>query len=121
MRSRRGQVAAVSGQMAEEAVARLYQRRGATVLETRWRGTGAEIDLILRDGPDVVFVEVKAAATHAAAAQRILPAQMGRIMQAAQEYCGQAGLGQDAPMRFDAALVDEMGRIDLIPNAFDAT
>lgn len=121
MRSRRGQVAALSGQMAEEAVVRLYQRRGATVLETRWRGKGAEVDLILRDGDELVFVEVKASTTHAAAAQRLLPAQMRRIMQAAQEYCGQAGLGQEMPMRFDAALVDEMGRIDLIPNAFDAT
>ena len=46
---------------------------------------------------------------------------MRRIMQAALQYCGQAGLGQDAAMRFDAALVDEMGRIDLIANAFDAT
>ena len=121
MRSRRGTVAALSGQMAEDAVARLYQSRGATVLETRWRGAGAEIDLILRDGEDLVFVEVKAAATHAAAAERLLPAQMRRIMQAALDYCGQAGLGQDAAMRFDAALVDEMGRIDLIANAFDAT
>ncbi|MDN5569438.1 MAG: YraN family protein, partial [Paracoccus sp. (in: a-proteobacteria)] len=99
MRSQRGKVASLSGQMAEEAVARLYQSRGATVLATRWRGKGGEIDLILLDGDELVFVEVKASATHAAAAQRLLPAQMRRIMQAALAYCGQAGFSQDAPMR----------------------
>jgi putative endonuclease len=121
MRQQRGKIASLTGRMAEESVTRLYQSRGAELLETRWRGKAGEIDLILRDGEELVFVEVKASITHAAAAQRLLPAQMRRIMQAACEYCDAAGFGQDVPMRFDAALVDELGRVDLIPNAFDAT
>ncbi|RJE80117.1 YraN family protein [Paracoccus sp. JM45] len=121
MRQQRGKIASLTGRMAEENVTRVYQSHGATLLETRWRGKAGEIDLILRDGDELVFVEVKASTTHAAAAQRLLPAQMRRIMQAACEYCAVTGLGQDVAMRFDAALVDELGRVDLIPNAFDAT
>lgn len=51
MRAGRGRMADLSGRMAEEAVLRLYLQRGAQVLATRWRGQGAEIDLIVQDGP----------------------------------------------------------------------
>ena len=114
LRRQRGRVAATSGRMAEENVLRAYKGSGADLLAERRAG---EIDLILRDGDDIVFVEVKAATTHAEAAERLQPAQMRRIMQAACEYCEAQGLGQ-VSMRFDAALVDATGRVDLLRNAF---
>lgn len=117
MRAGRGRTADLSGRMAEEGVQRLYLQRGAQVLATRWRGQGAEIDLIVQDGPDLVFVEVKASRSHTDAALHLLPAQMRRITQAALEYCDRHGIGQVA-MRFDVALVDATGRVELIPNAF---
>lgn len=117
MRAGRGRTADLSGRMAEEGVQRLYLQRGAQVLDTRWRGQGAEIDLIVQDGPDLVFVEVKASRSHTDAALHLLPAQMRRIMQAALEYCDRQGIGEVA-MRFDVALVDATGRVELIPNAF---
>ncbi|WP_265499936.1 YraN family protein [Paracoccus beibuensis] len=116
-RHHRGRTAATAGRLAEENVLRLYLGNGAELLAERWRGRAGEIDLILRDGDDIVFVEVKAAATHALAAERLQPAQMRRIMQAACEYCEARGLGQ-VPMRFDAALVDATARVDLLKNAF---
>ncbi|TGN67126.1 hypothetical protein E4L95_06030 [Paracoccus liaowanqingii] len=116
-RQRRGRRAALSGLLAEDNVLRLYQRRGARLLASRWRGRAGEIDMILQEGEDLVFVEVKSSATHAAAAERLLPAQMRRITQAACEYCDVHGLGL-VSMRFDAALVDALGRVDLIENAF---
>ena len=116
-RHQRGLTAHQSGQMAEEGVLRHYQGRGATLLASRWRGRAGEIDLIVREGEDVVFVEVKSAPTPAEAALRLGQPQMRRILRAACEYCGTQGWG-DVPMRFDAALVDGMGRIDLILNAF---
>ncbi|MFC0199348.1 YraN family protein [Paracoccus rhizosphaerae] len=117
LRRQRGRVAATAGRMAEENVLRAYKGAGADLLAERWRGRAGEIDLILRDGDDIVFVEVKAAATHAEAAARLQPAQMRRIMLAACEYCETQGLGQ-VTMRFDAALVDATGRVDLLRNAF---
>lgn len=116
-RRARGRIAAVSGLMAEDNVQRLYRRRGAVLQASRWRGQAGEIDLILREGDDLVFVEVKASASHAMAAQRLQRAQMRRIMQAACEYCDQQGLGL-VSMRFDVALVDGQGQVDLIENAF---
>lgn len=116
-RAGRGRTAELAGRLAEEAVLRLYLQRGARVLATRWRGQGAEIDLILQDGPDLVFVEVKASRSHAEAALHLLPAQMRRITAAALDYCDRQGLGEVA-MRFDVALVDATGRVDLIRDAF---
>lgn len=116
-RRERGRLAALSGVMAEDSVHRHYLAQGAVLRASRWRGKAGEIDLIFQDGEDLVFVEVKKAATHAIAAERLRPAQMARICRAACEYCEVAGLGT-VPMRFDAALVDQTGRVDQIPNAF---
>lgn len=118
-RARRGRMACLSGQMAEESVLRCYEAMGCQVLEQRWRGQGGEIDLIIRDGDDLVFVEVKASATHAAAAERLQRRQMDRICLSALEYADRLG-GGSTGMRFDAALVDAAGRVELIHNAFGA-
>ena len=113
-----GLVSHRSGLCAEEAVARHYSRGGATIAETRWRRSAGEIDLILREGPAVVFVEVKKAATHAIAAARITALQMARISASAAEFLGGEPGGQNTDCRFDVALVDAQGRIEIVPNAF---
>ncbi len=107
----------MSGLSAEDRVAALYQRAGCTVAAQRWRGAGGEIDLVLRDGNVTVFVEVKAARSLATAAERIGPRQARRVMCAAEEYMAQAP-GVLAEMRFDVALVDGSGRIEIVANAF---
>ena len=56
-RSLRGATAYRSGALAEEAVARHYEERGATVAQRRWRGPFGEIDLIVREGARVVVVD----------------------------------------------------------------
>ncbi len=118
VRQSRGKLSCMSGQMAEEAVIRCYLDAGCQLLSHRWRGRAGEIDLIMRDGDEVVFVEVKKSATHAMAAQRLQARQMNRICLAAQEYADSSAAGSLTPMRFDAALVDGAGRVELIPNAF---
>lgn len=117
-RRERGRRAVVSGVMAEDGVLRHYLRTGAQMLASRWRGGGAEIDLILRQGDDLVFVEVKRAATHALAAERLGRSQMTRICHAAGCYLEASGLSALTAMRFDAALVDGQGRVEVISNAF---
>lgn len=117
-RRQRGLVAQAAGVLAEDAVLRHYLRQGARLLDSRWRGGGAEIDLILQQGEDLVFVEVKKAGSHAAAAARLSRAQMARICRAACCYCEAAGVSSLTPMRFDAALVDALGRVEVIANAF---
>jgi len=118
LRHLRGKTAYLSGLAAEESVLRLYRASGMEVLETRWRGSRAEIDLILKDGDVVVFVEVKKSRSFDVALLSLGPAQRRRIAQAATEYLGHAGLGQLTDIRFDLAMVNGIGAVDILENAF---
>lgn len=115
-----GAVSHRAGLAAEEAVARHYGRTGRHVAARRWRSAGGEIDLVARDGPEVIFVEVKQAETHAAAAERLGRRQIDRLCIAAQLFLEGEPAGQLTPMRFDLALVDRLGRIAVLENAFMA-
>lgn len=95
-----------------------YRRRGLTVAARRWRGPGGEIDLILRDGARLVFVEVKSAETHAMAAERVTARQAGRIAASASVFLAGEPTGQETEMTFEVALVDGQGRIEIVENAF---
>lgn len=113
-----GLVSYRAGLAAEEAVARHYADAGQVLAASRWRGASGEIDLVLREGDRVIFVEVKKAATHAEAALRVTSRQMARIYAAASEFLSGEPEGQNTESRFDVALVDSYGRIDVLENAF---
>lgn len=108
----------LGGLAAEGRVAAHYEASGRAIAARRWRGEGGEIDLVTRDGNVVVFVEVKQAETHARAAERLSDRQAARIRAAATEFVAGEPMGQDTEMRFDVALVDGQGRIEVIENAF---
>lgn len=112
-----GLVSYLSGQAAEDIVARDYDCRGQHVEARRWRGTYGEVDLIARDGDTVVFVEVKKSRDFMRAAQRITRAQLERIHATACEYLEREPRGQMTPCRFDVALVNAQGATDIIENA----
>ena len=114
----RGRRAWLSGVSAERAVAQVYDRCGADLLETRWRGQGGEIDLIFVHHGIYVFCEAKKARSFDAAAERLRPAQMRRIHLAASEYLGCTPRGQLSEVRFDLALVDGAGRVEIREGAF---
>ncbi|KPP88150.1 MAG: putative endonuclease [Rhodobacteraceae bacterium HLUCCO07] len=113
----RGRRAHIAGALAEEQVMRHYAARGLRVVHRRWRGSRGEIDLVLRDGDAVVFVEVKSAPTHARAIESLRPAQAGRIRSAAQEFLGGELRGELTEMRLDVALVDGRGVVEVLENA----
>jgi len=113
-----GSVSYHAGRSAEESVARAYERRGLTVAARRWRGQGGEVDLILRDGETVVFVEVKKSRSFDRAAERVSPRQMQRVMTAAQEFLDGEPRGQLTDIRFDVALVNGQGEVEILENAF---
>ncbi|MCW3782668.1 YraN family protein [Defluviimonas salinarum] len=112
-----GAVAHHGGRAAEDQVEALYTGAGYQIAARRWRGRGGEIDLIARDGNVVVFIEVKRAATHACAAERLSARQAERIYRTASEFLEGEPAGQDSEVRFDVALVDGQGRIELVRNA----
>ncbi len=119
-RQRRGCVAQTAGRIAEDCVRAHYSRAGHEFAEARWRCPAGEIDLIFRNGDEIVFVEVKRARDFAAAAGRIRPNQIARILRAAEVYLDRQPLGTNTCARFDVALVDATGRIETLQNAFSA-
>lgn len=114
----RGVSAHASGHAAEGLVAGHYAARGGEILERCWRSPAGEVDLILRDGDTIVFVEVKKSDTHDIAAARISRRQMDRICRAALLYTDRLPSGALTELRFDAALVDRAGRVEIVENAF---
>jgi putative endonuclease len=106
-----------AGLAAEAQAADHYRRAGHAVMESRWRGPGGEIDLILSDGEDLIFVEVKKARDHATALSRVSPRQIARIEASAAAYAAQQPRGLLTGIRIDVAMVDAAGRVAILPNA----
>ncbi len=113
----RGQHAHHGGRVAEAQVAQHYERSGHAIAARRWRGQGGETDLVARGRAGVVFIEVKSGKCHGSAAQSLRPRQIARLQTAAEEFLGGEPAGSLTPARFDVALVDAMGRIEVLENA----
>ncbi|WP_170751738.1 YraN family protein [Ruegeria lacuscaerulensis] len=117
-RAVRSSVSYQAGQSAEMRVATDYERRGFSIAHRRWRGAGGEIDLIARNADGLVFIEVKKSSSFDAAAARINRRQMNRICASAAQFLEHEPDGQLTNVRFDAALVDASGAVQIIENAF---
>lgn len=108
------------GVAAEEAVAAHYRRAGADILGLRCRTSAGEIDLVVRQGDEILFVEVKARKTHGAGRAAVSLRQQRRIFQAAETWLGENHHSPLMPCRFDVATVDAEGTVEVIENAFSA-
>lgn len=77
-----------SGADAESRALAYLQRHGLQLVERNFLCKMGEIDLIMRDGATLVFVEVRARAdaSHGGAAASITPAKQRRLVRAAQRY-----------------------------------
>jgi len=115
-----GMISYLAGASAERQVAAHYARNGMQIAARRWRGQGGEIDLVARDGDGLIFVEVKKSRSHARAAERLSLRQIRRLFDAAGEYMAAFSGGLAVNARFDVALVDGAGRIEIIENALVA-
>lgn len=108
-RAETGRLSERRGLRAEIFAAWALRLKGYRVLARRVRpprGSGAgEIDLVVRRGDIVAFVEIKARPSHAAGLYAILPQQQRRLMRAAEWFIkshpGLSGCG----LRFDAVVV----------------
>lgn len=108
------------GKAAEDAVLEAYRTAGHRLVCRRWRGPGGEIDLVLEKDGEIIFVEVKSSRSFALAVAQLSRRQIARLLASAEAALGYFGAGSLTQMRFDVALVDQMGRIDVIPNALQA-
>ncbi len=117
-KAERGRRAWHAGAAAEESVERLYLHRGFSIAARRWRKGGGEIDLILRDGAGLVFVEVKKAPDFERAAARVTEQQIARIHAGAAHFLAGEPQGELTPCRFDVALVNAAGETRILESAF---
>ena len=111
--------AQVGGKLAETLAADYLQVRGMRLLERNYRCRLGEIDLILADGPTLVFVEVRLRRNpgYGGAAASITAAKRQRIVRAARHYLSGK---PEPPCRFDVVLLDALApdRIEWIKDAF---
>jgi putative endonuclease len=97
----------VIGTAGEERALQHLQKHGLVLVERNFRCKVGEIDLIMRDGASLVFVEVRARADdrHGGAAASITPAKQRRLTRAAERYLQK--LRTLPPCRFDVIAIDD--------------
>ncbi len=112
----------MNGAQAEQWAADFLQRQGLKPVTRNYRSRFGEIDLIMRDGAALVFVEVRQRSwtDFGGAAASIDHHKQQRLIRTAQHYLAQ--LARTPPCRFDVVLMDDPeGRnAEWLKNAFDA-
>jgi len=117
----RGRV--IFGKTGEDLAVRELERRGYAIVARRYRQRGGELDVIARDGPTLVFVEVKTRQDRAFGdgAEAVGFFKRRRMARLAQDYMLRQRL-TDCPCRFDVVSIHtDDGRpvIEVFQNAFD--
>lgn len=112
------------GRKAEDLAAEELVRRGYEVIETNYHCRYGEIDIIMRDGNTIVFVEVRSRRSNepTSPAESITQRKQAKLTLTAQHYLTTREGLADADCRFDVVQVRfERGKsviVELIQNAF---
>lgn len=104
---------------AEVRAARWYRRRAWRILDrNRWLG-GAELDLVVRRGRVLAFVEVKSKSGDGFGDpfEMVTPVKIARIRRAAQLWLCLHPELTELDVRFDV-IAERAGRIEHLPHAF---
>jgi putative endonuclease len=113
------------GKSGEEVACRELRRLGYAILARRYRTRYGEIDIVARDGPAIVFVEVKARTSDrfGSPAESITLHKQARIAAMARDYLARRGLS-GAPARFDVVAITFApggeAKVEVMRSAFDA-
>jgi putative endonuclease len=112
------------GLAGEGLAARHLERLGYRLLARRWRCPTGEIDLVMADGPTLVFVEVRTrrGEAHGAAVESITRAKAARLIRLAAHYlAAHPALGQpDWRIDLVAIQLDATGRLQTIEHLISA-
>ncbi|NBQ70428.1 MAG: YraN family protein [Nitrosomonadaceae bacterium] len=110
----------MKGSDAEQIALAYLQRQNLVLVAQNYRCRFGEIDLIMRDGATLVFVEVRMRSNTAfgGAATSITPAKQAKLLHTARHYLSQ--LNNEPPCRFDALLLSgaDGQEIEWIKDAF---
>lgn len=107
-----------TGRGAEEEAARFLTSLGMTHLASNYFTRTGEVDLIMRDGNALVFVEVKKrlSMTYGAGEDAVTDGKRRRIFHAAMGYVQRKG-EWDREIRFDVVVLQD-GEVRHYPSAF---
>ena len=107
------------GHAAESRAEAFLKTRGLTLVARNWRCRFGEIDLVMQDGPVLVFVEVRlrSRSDFGGAAASVTPAKQQKLLAAARQYLG--SLKALPPCRFDVVALSGTAPPEWIRNAFD--
>jgi putative endonuclease len=96
----------LAGDAGEDAALAHLRQHGLTLVERNFRCRGGELDLVMRDGATVVFVEVRkrASAAFGGAAATIGRAKQARLLAAANTWLQRYRL--PPACRFDVIAID---------------
>ncbi len=104
-RQRRGRRAWYRGRSAEWIGAAWLMAKGYRLLAWRYRTPAGELDMVMRRGGTIAFVEVKARPTLTGAAEAISEKQRRRIANGAAHFIKHHPRYAGHVLRFDALLV----------------
>jgi putative endonuclease len=113
----------IFGKTGEDLACQELERRGYQIIARRYRRRRGELDIIARDGPALVFVEVKTRESRdfGDAAESVNWFKRRTMVQLASEYVARNRL-MNEPCRFDVVSIHlEAGRpvVEVYSNAFD--
>ncbi|HSK39395.1 MAG TPA: YraN family protein [Arenibaculum sp.] len=114
------------GSRGDTLAAAVLERAGYAVIATGYRTAAGEIDIVARDGPCLVFVEVKTRRTkeRGMPAEAVTRQKQRRIIAMARDFLARHATDASS-CRFDLIAIllpyDGPTEIDHIRNAFDAS
>ncbi|WP_299798563.1 YraN family protein [uncultured Shewanella sp.] len=113
----KSKVSTEHGQTGERLALEYLTRQGLTFIEQNVRYRFGEIDLVMKDGKEWIFVEVKYRSKnqYGGALNALSSGQLKRLRRAAEHYMQINNI--DASCRFDLIAIDA-GQIQWLPNAF---
>ena len=111
------------GRLGEDLACEELQRRGYAILDRRFRTRCGELDIVARDGPVLVFVEVRtrSGGNFGHPLESVTWQKRHRVSRMAAAYLCQKRL-PDVACRFDVVGVTAAGdgfNIEVVRNAFD--
>ena len=110
----------MDGVQAERCAEVFLRRHNLVLLERNYRCRFGEIDLVMRDGATLVFVEVRMRASNkfGGAAGSITSSKKQKLLRTARHYL--ASLRGEPPCRFDAVLLSNSSgtHVEWIKDAF---
>lgn len=108
------------GQIAENEACKFLQQHGLKLVEKNYRCRTGEIDLIMQDKEELVFVEVRyrAKSDYGSALDSVDQNKIQKVISAASHYVSKHQ--PDLPMRFDVIGFDASYKPKWVTNAFSA-